>query len=81
MNNISEELSPYRSGSNAATRVFQSLEVTAEGTYRLLWTANEEIIFKQSEMALKNKDRIQDLVDHAKDPTAAQAEVNRIRGM
>ena len=80
-NPISEEISPYRAGSNALTRSFQSVEVLAESTYRLLWLGNEEIIFKQTEFALKNGERLSDLVTHSSDPEAAKATILHVRGM
>ena len=80
-NSVSEQISPYRAGSNAMTRTFQTVEVVAESTYRLMWLANEEIIYKQTEFALKNGERLNDLVLHSSDPEASKATILHVRGM
>ena len=80
-NQVSNDVSPYRAGSNACTRVFQSVEVAAESTYRLLWLGNEEIIFKQTEFAFKNGERLNALVEHSSDKVAAKATILHVRAM
>jgi len=80
-NQVSDDISPYRAGSNACTRVFQSVEVAAESTYRLLWLGNEEIIYKQSEFALKNSERLNSLKAHSSNPEQAQATIDWVRAM
>ena len=50
-------------------------------TFRSLWTLNEEVIYKQSEMAIKNQSRLAVLASEATDPEAARATIEAIRNM
>jgi len=78
---MSNEISPYASCSSMLTRTFQAGEVSMDITFRSLWTLNEEVIYKQSEMAIKNQSRLEVLASESANPDAARATIQAIRNM
>ena len=81
MYNISEQVSPYRQACNATVRTFQATEVLAEGIYRVLHCANEEIISKQVEQGIEGENREALMIAASSDPARAAAIRDRIRAM
>ena len=71
----------YDSGAKMVVSGFRTGECLLNITYRTASTCEEEVIYKQTELSLKNKERLQALKDNSSDPDAVQAEIDRIRDL
>ena len=71
----------YDSGARMVTSGFKTGECLLNITYRTAATCEEEVIYKQTELSLKNKERLQALKDNSSDPDAVQAEIDRVRNL